>query len=168
VAEERLSDILWPESDGDMAHHAFETTLMRLRKLLGIPETLRFREGKLSLDHRFCWVDCWAFERLLGQGEIHIRKREGDQAINLLMKALALYQGDFLAREEEEVWHLSCVDRLQRRFLRAALLAGPLLESACCWEESATVYQRCLDIDWANAEWPRRLATCQANLSRTR
>lgn len=168
VAEERLADVLWPDSDGDLAHHAFETTLGRLRKMLGNPEALKLRAGKLSLNDRLCWVDIWAFERLLGQVEIDTRQQEGDRATDHLTKALALYQGDFLAREDEEAWRISYADRLQRRFLQAALTACPLLESAGRWRESAAVYQRCLDIDRANAEWSRRLSACQEKLSRTR
>lgn len=168
VAEERLADVLWPDSDGDLAHHAFETTLGRLRKMLGFPEALKLRAGKLSLNDRLCWVDIWAFERLLRQVETHTRRQECDRAANHLAKALALYQGDFLAREEEEDWRMSCADRLQRRFLQTALTACPLLESSGRWRESAAVYQRCLDIDRTNAEWSRHLGACQENLARSR
>src|SRR5688572_22971143 len=35
VAIPKLAQVLWPDTDGDMAKHALETTLYRLRKLLG-------------------------------------------------------------------------------------------------------------------------------------
>ena len=44
VDEERLTDILWPEADGDQAYSALTTTLSRLRQLMG-EKGLRFRPG---------------------------------------------------------------------------------------------------------------------------
>ena len=35
VKEEQLCDALWPDAEGDLAHRSFETTLYRLRLLLG-------------------------------------------------------------------------------------------------------------------------------------
>ena len=64
VTEENLTDILWPDADGDAAHSAFTTTLSRLRQLLGFEQSIRFAEGKAVLDPRYCWVDVWAFERM--------------------------------------------------------------------------------------------------------
>ena len=69
VQEPRLAELLWPESDGDMAHHSFIVALSRLRKLLGKEEALVLKEGRLSLSNRHCWVDVWAFERFLRQAE---------------------------------------------------------------------------------------------------
>ena len=35
IRHETLAEMLWPDSDGDDAHHALLTTLHRLRKLIG-------------------------------------------------------------------------------------------------------------------------------------
>ena len=74
IKEERLTELLWPDAEGDMAHQSFETTLHRLRRLLGRPEALIVRDGRVTLDNRYCWVDVWAFERLLGQAD-ELRKK---------------------------------------------------------------------------------------------
>ncbi|HEX9157589.1 MAG TPA: hypothetical protein VF827_06180, partial [Syntrophales bacterium] len=63
VPEERLTELLWPDADGDMAHQSFTAALGRLRKLLKKEEALALKEGHLSLSNRNCWVDVWAFER---------------------------------------------------------------------------------------------------------
>ena len=68
VKEEQLSDILWPEADGDDAHNSFITTQHRLRQLIGHENAIQHKEGRLTLDERLCWVDVWAFEWLLGRG----------------------------------------------------------------------------------------------------
>ncbi|MGC9968053.1 MAG: winged helix-turn-helix domain-containing protein, partial [Syntrophobacteraceae bacterium] len=57
VKEEQLCDALWPDAEGDLAHLSLETTLHRLRKLIGKDRVIQFKEGKLTLDIQSCWVD---------------------------------------------------------------------------------------------------------------
>jgi LuxR family maltose regulon positive regulatory protein len=127
VKEEQLSDALWPEADGDAAHSAFTTTLSRLRDLLGAEKAIRIQEGRATLDPRYCWVDAWAFERLLAEAEGRLREhREGREreAVQpspleeLFGKATALYNGHFLAGDEAHVWTTSYRERLRGKFLR--------------------------------------------------
>ena len=59
VSQERLSDALWPDADADLAKRSFDTTLHRLRKLLGNERMLQLQAGRLSIDPRYCWVDTW-------------------------------------------------------------------------------------------------------------
>ncbi|MCK7497369.1 MAG: hypothetical protein MZW92_46165 [Comamonadaceae bacterium] len=62
-----LAELLWPEADGDAAQRAFDTTLHRLRKLLGHERAVVLSEGRLSLNPTVCWVDAWTLERLIGK-----------------------------------------------------------------------------------------------------
>ena len=57
VAEERICDELWPDAEGDRAHQSFTTTLKRLRQLLGHPEAIALKAGRVTLDPRYCRVD---------------------------------------------------------------------------------------------------------------
>ena len=99
---------LWPDVDGDAAQRSFDTTLHRLRKLLGDDRVLVLRDGKLSLDARYCWVDVWAFERLLGQSQrLLMRDVTGKQVFSLEQlteRLMGLYQDHFLAKEELTSW----------------------------------------------------------------
>ncbi len=52
-----LADTLWPDNEGDSAHRCLKYTLHCLRKLLGNPETVLQRAGRLSLNPELCWVD---------------------------------------------------------------------------------------------------------------
>lgn len=52
-----LIDRLWPELEGDRAAAAFETALLRLRVLLGLPRALVRSQGTLGLDRRQVWVE---------------------------------------------------------------------------------------------------------------
>ena len=60
-----LIEALWPDSEGDAAHHALESTLYRLRQLLGQPDAVRMAGRKVSLDRDQFWVDMWEFEQEL-------------------------------------------------------------------------------------------------------
>jgi LuxR family transcriptional regulator, maltose regulon positive regulatory protein len=93
VPEGRLAELLWPDADGDLAHHSFEVALSRLRKLLGKENALVLKEARLSLSNRQCWVDVWAFERLLGHAEKARKAGKQTVAIRLFEKAVALYGG---------------------------------------------------------------------------
>lgn len=57
VSEEAITDALWPDAEGDMAHQAFKVTLHRLRKILGYKDAVRLRGGSLSLDSNLVWMD---------------------------------------------------------------------------------------------------------------
>ncbi|MEO8718716.1 MAG: hypothetical protein ABI423_10915, partial [Burkholderiales bacterium] len=48
VAEELITDAMWPRIDGDSAHRSFTSTLHRLRKLLGEDRAVQLHEGKLT------------------------------------------------------------------------------------------------------------------------
>ena len=93
VPEARLTEFLWPEADGDLAHNSFEVALSRLRKFLGTDEALTLKEGHLSLSNRHCWVDVWAFARSLGQAEKARKEGKGTEAIRRFEIALSLYNG---------------------------------------------------------------------------
>ncbi|MBI5612296.1 MAG: hypothetical protein HY942_04385, partial [Gammaproteobacteria bacterium] len=115
VGQEKLIEALWPEADGDAAQHAFETTLHRLRKLLGEDAPLALKDGRLSLDARACWVDAWAFERLLARLEDRLRINSLDALDPLTHTLFDLYQGAFLHHESELPATLSLRERLRSR-----------------------------------------------------
>ena len=75
------------------------------------------REGKLTLDNRFVWIDAWAFERLLGKAQEASRQTDAHQetAASLLDKALALYHAHFLL-DVSEAWAVSTRERLRNKF----------------------------------------------------
>jgi hypothetical protein len=95
VPEAKLADALWPEAEGDAGSQALTTTLFRLRKLVG-EQVIRRQDARLSLDSAFCWVDCWAFERLLN-----------DTSVDALMRferLKRLHQGPFLEGADDVPW----------------------------------------------------------------
>jgi len=159
VSELRISEHLWPEADGDMAHHSFTVALSRLRKFLGKEDALVLKEGRLSLSNRHCWVDVWAFERFLGQAEKAKKEGNGTEAIRLFEKALFLYKGSFLL-SEEMTWAESLREKLRREFIRAVGHLGRCYQDREQWEDAASCYRKGLEADELAEELYRRLMVC--------
>ncbi len=134
VAEELITDAMWPRIDGDSAHRSFTSTLHRLRKLLGEDRALSLHEGKLSLDARFFWIDTWAYEQLLGEIDAALKPGRAPApaapAERLGTRLLELYRGAFLAGEADESWSLRPRERWRVRFARALADLGHYWEAA--------------------------------------
>jgi DNA-binding SARP family transcriptional activator len=116
VSQERLNDALWPDTDGDLAQRSFDTTLHRLRKLVGNEKMLQLQAGRLSIDPRYCWIDTWAFERQCGEIEETLkgkgRQKDKERLAINFEKTLALYKGKFLPEDANQAWTLSLREHL--------------------------------------------------------
>ncbi len=161
VPVERITDALWPEADGDLAHNAYTTTLHRLRKLIGNEKALVARERSLTLDHRHCWVDAWAFERMAEQAARARRETtggEGEEAIlRLSEKAIGLYRGPFLGEEDFAPPILAFRERLRSRFVQCVASLGRSQEVAGEWDGAIDLYRKGLEADDLSEELYRRL-----------
>ena len=60
ASDAHLSDILWPEADGDLAHESLVVNIKRLRRLLGHKDALLLKRGSVSINPGICWVDALA------------------------------------------------------------------------------------------------------------
>jgi DNA-binding SARP family transcriptional activator len=170
ISEEQLSDALWPDADGDLAHRSFETTLHRLRKLLGSAEIVKLREGRLTLDPRTCWVDAWAFERIVGEVDEQwakgIKKDKKKNTVSLAEKAIRLYGGTFLSGDEEDHWTVSMRERLRDKFLRSVERLGKHCQQTGQLEQALECFRSGLDVDNLAEPFYQRLMTCYGRLGR--
>jgi DNA-binding SARP family transcriptional activator len=145
VPAARLAETLWPEVEDDTALGNFETTLHRLRRLLGDAEALVHEDQCLSLDSRRVWVDLWAFERLLTEAG----DADPAAALDQRERALKLYLGPFL-KEESAAWVLVPRERLRAKYLRHAERLGLHLERQGDLESAIDGYLRGIEVDpWA-------------------
>lgn len=165
VSCEKLSDLLWPDTEGDIAHHVLETTLQRLRKMLGHPESVCLANGKLTLDNRYCWVDTWAFERLLGQADnCRDGEKEEPRKKELLEKAISLYKGDFFSGEKEESWMILPVEHLKTRYFKSVWWLVNYLEKRKQWNKAARHCENFLKSDECREDIYRKLMLCHKNM----
>lgn len=138
VPEEHLSEVLWPDSDGDAAHRAFDTTLHRLRKLLGCEQAVSVVGSRISLDARYVWADIRAFEHGLAQAD--------KSAPGPLADALLLYQGPFLGRDTTK-WALPMRERMRSMFLRGIERLSRIYDESARPHEVIECYRRAIEVD---------------------
>jgi DNA-binding SARP family transcriptional activator len=166
VREDQISDALWPEADGDVAHESFATTLHRLRRLIGQEKAIQLREGRLTLDEKICWVDIRAFERILAEADAGWKKGMKDQAIGQIEKAMEIYRGPFLAGEPEQTWAVSIRERLRSKFLKNMEKMGHYWQETEQWGKALECCQKGLEIDELAEEFYQGLMTCYQQLGR--
>ena len=176
VKEEQLCDALWPDAEGDLAHRSFETTLYRLRQLLGKDGALRLSEGRLTIDRQTCWVDAFALDQLLGEAEALWENWDRCQgapppprdaaarAVRVTQSALAMYRGHFLGYDAEQLWMLSLRERLRAKFVRGIDSLGSYWKVSGEWETAAKCYEKGLDVDDLAEEFYQNLMICYRKL----
>ena len=160
VREEQIADAVWPEAEGDMAIQSMSVALRRLRQLLGHEEAVQRREGVLSLDPRYCWVDVFAFERLLGKAASLGEAGRKEGAAELEEKALRMYRGPFLAEDAGRSWAVSLRERLRNRYLSTVARLGDHWMQVEEWEKASVCYQGGIDVDNLAEEFYQCLMCC--------
>jgi DNA-binding SARP family transcriptional activator len=159
-----LMSALWPDVDGDTAQRSFDTTLHRLRKIIGDDRVLVLKDGKLSLDGQYCWVDLWVFERLLGQSQrLLMRDVTGKQIFTLEQlteNLIGLYQGHFLDKEDITSWSVSMHERLRSKFIHHLLEVGRFMEKHGYLEQAIGCYRKGIDVDDLVEVFYQRLMDC--------
>jgi DNA-binding SARP family transcriptional activator len=146
IEDDRLADCLWPEADGDTARLSLDTTLHRLRQLLGPDGLVTLRNGRLALDGRRCWVDAHAFE-------LRVESSATRQA------AVSEYQGDFLAGLDAP-WAEGYRERLRGRFVKAVLALGKQCENGSDFNGAIAWYERGLAEDPLAESLYRQVMIC--------
>ena len=115
VAESRVIDALWPDSDGGAGEQSLATTLFRLRKLVGT-EVVKRQDGQLSIVSTECWVDCWALKRLL--------ESVVEDGGRLVERVKSIYAGPFLQGEDDAPWALQLRERLHVALVKKLSMAA--------------------------------------------
>jgi LuxR family maltose regulon positive regulatory protein len=158
VATAKLAQMLWPDTDGDLSEHALETTLYRLRKLLG-ERCIELHGSQLTINPEHCWVDVLDFERLLDSDHEALTPAARAQAL------LHLYRGPFLNGDDTPSV-LVQRERLHLKFLRVIGQLGQALETHTDCEAAIECYQKGIEADPLAEDLYRRLMQCYQKLSR--
>jgi ATP/maltotriose-dependent transcriptional regulator MalT len=119
VRGEVLADAVWPDAEGDAAHHALETTLYRLRRFLGAGAVLA-GDRRLSVAPDGCFVDALELDRRLRTATAALERPGGPDPLRAREDAAAivgLYRGPLLAGEQA-TWATEVRARLRKRLTR--------------------------------------------------
>jgi LuxR family maltose regulon positive regulatory protein len=159
VGAVKLTDALWPDSEGDAGYHALESALYRLRRMLGAPSAVVMAGGRLTLDRRQVWVDMWAFE-----SELRTGYADGSSAAERLARLRALYPGHFIEQQVEKTWAVEKRQILRERFVRAIGDFARNYQKRGLWQEAAGVYRFGIEVDSLDEELHRGLILCHREL----
>jgi LuxR family transcriptional regulator, maltose regulon positive regulatory protein len=122
VGIDRLTRALWPDARGDAAGHAFDTTLHRLRRLLGVDGVLLLEERRLTLSPDLCWTDSLALQQLFVEANGALGRRGPAPTKDVIERIetaiLGLYKGLFLDGLSDEPWATAARDALASRTAR--------------------------------------------------
>jgi ATP/maltotriose-dependent transcriptional regulator MalT len=117
--QDLLAEALWPDAEGDAAHHSLGTTVYRLRKLLGSAEAIVQQEGRVALDAASVFVDAWALDRLLTRAEAAAAGRAGSaDGAALRARVRELYCGPLFGTDGDDPALAPARDRLRGRVER--------------------------------------------------
>ncbi len=166
VHEARLTEVLWPDADGDNAHSAFTTTLSRLRKLLG-SEVLQVNNASLSLNDHYCWLDSWAFERALGELETLLSSADELDTMSIqdrMQKVFDLYHGQFMEKEPQSGWMLPQRERLRVKLLRIIKRLIAFYSHTGHCKKVITLHEKAHELDPLSEEYYCGLMKCHAAL----
>jgi ATP/maltotriose-dependent transcriptional regulator MalT/DNA-binding SARP family transcriptional activator len=155
VPETRVTDLVWPNADGDRAQQTLAMALYRLRRLLGTETAITRGEGRIGLDPRACWVDVWALDYALAAAEAAAGQEA--ELRRWAAQVEALYRGPFLPDDAAQPWAAGAAERLRRRWLRHLEVLARAWVKAGDREAAAAVYQRALDVEPATEPLYRRL-----------
>ncbi len=164
VPVERITDALWPRIDSDYAHRSFNTTLHRLRKLLGDDRAVILNDGKVSLDKRRFWVDTWALNAVSADSAQQLTGGR-DDVLAVAERVLTLYQGPFLDGEDA-AWALGAREELRIRFVRMISDLAARLQDLGDHEGAAGLLERGLEADDVAEQLYRALMLCYQTLER--
>src|SRR3990172_5624050 len=143
-----------------------------------VKDAVHLREGNVTLDQRYFWVDTWAFEHMLESSEFGVQSselnakrqsaignRQSEMNLSLLEKALELYKGPFLGAESAP-WAISLRERLRAKFLRAVAVLGKHLEKGIEYQKMIMLYEKALEVDDLAEEFYQRLMHCNIIIGR--
>jgi DNA-binding SARP family transcriptional activator len=167
VPEERITDALWGDEDGDTAHQSFATALHRLRKLLGDHDLISQRDGKVSLDLGRIWVDALTFDQLCDMAEAQRGAADSEPFLRSCQQAIDLYRGSFLADETDASYALSPRERRRARFLTYSVAFGARLEADGKRNEAQALYRRGLEADELAEAFYQGLMRCHHDEGQT-
>ena len=167
VAQTDLTEALWPEADGDAARQAFDTTLHRLRKLLGEDAAI-LADGHLTLDPKRVWVDLWSVERILSKLDQALKTTtpSTESVCAMAEKLFGLYPGPFLREESDAAWTLGPRERLHARLVALLGDLGRCWERGADWERAVSCYQQGIKVDPLVEPFYQRLMLSYQTLGR--
>lgn len=157
IPSDELVGIIWPEDNNVNPANALKTLIFRTRKLL---EPFKLSTQQLITQNHgtHCWnpevslsLDTSEFESLYKQS-----CQPGlpeSQQLEFLLKALALYKGDFLPKAAWEPWVIPISRHYHSIFVRAVMQAVELLLKDEQWDSIIRLCRHAVTVEALNEDF---------------
>lgn len=160
VPEDKISDVLWQDAEGDAAHVAFTTTLKRLRCLLGVDDAILLSNGCVTLNPRYCWADVFTFDHLVARAKACSDNGADEQAVGFLEAAIEMFDAGFNVSFDEDPWAILFYERVKNKYIRSVIRLGSYWETAGKNEKAAECYMKGIENQPLSEELYQRLISC--------
>jgi LuxR family transcriptional regulator, maltose regulon positive regulatory protein len=164
IDKNQAETALWPDAKPALANSTLDTTLYRLRRLLGAPRALRVAAGVIRLDDDYVSVDVWNFNReadaLYARLQMPAEESDAGEIAVRCERLIDLYHGPFLVAAGATAWIAQARDRLRAKFFRVLKQACAYWQGLGRWDRAAQLYGRALEIDNLSEELYRELMYC--------
>ena len=151
VSQEELTDLLWDKNESDNPSGALKVLLHRARKSLepvmqeNGEELINLKRGEYSWNHEIVTkVDTDEFEELCKEASDTAKSPE--ERIELYNRALALYKGDFLPRNNEG-WVIPIASYYHKIFIGAVREIIALYYDAQDYEAIINICRKAISIE---------------------
>lgn len=150
ISIEELIEQFWPEADSNDPGNALKNMMFRTRDYLkkAFPE---HKELIRKLPGCYAWnpeirieVDAERFE----QEYLKAREKTGEERTSLLLGAVALYKGDFLAGNESD-WTMAIRHYYQTLYLDASKEVLAALQEKERWTEMISICEQAYEVDFS-------------------
>ena len=146
----RVIDELWPDQEAADPKGSFDTTLHRLRKLLGHDDAVLIGDACVKLNRDLVWCDAFDFATAAANCETPVD----------LAAAVDRYRGAFLGKAASAPWAFARAERLAMTFVDLVLRRGAELEASNAPDLAIALYQRAIIHDNLIEAFYRGLMRC--------
>lgn len=152
VPQDELIGVLWHDSEIDNPFGALKNLVYRIRMVLssqGIPQAKKMilcRRGAYSWNNSLpTVVDAEEFERLIQKAEgkdVHPQEQ-----LDLCLKALSCYKGDFLPKSASEEWVIPLSTYYRGLYVKCVEKTAQLLTKVGRYQEIVDIAQQAIVVD---------------------
>lgn len=136
IPSDVLIDLLWPETDFEMARVNLHSAVYQVRKTLKIQAPDAGTRNLVRFSNNLYWletsdnifVDLHDFSQKCRDSE-RLEKEDPEKALAICLSALQLYRGGFLCEDLYEDWTCEIRERSHSQYVELALRASGLLIS---------------------------------------
>lgn len=147
LSADTAMDELWPSLEAEAPRASLDMALSRLRKLLDLPDAVRWVDGHLVLDAQIVWTDVAAFEARCARAEAADAGGAGaEEARAAAAEAIALYEAPLLGAQTLGGLVLAQRQRLAQRHLHLVQRQAQAWLDAGQWQAAAQLIERVLPL----------------------